>query len=114
MAASTQTRANFIESVVAFVRHHAFDGIDLDWEYPGEIGVPCPAGNTCQRPEDKRNFVSLARELRSALDAAGRADGKRYLATIAAGADDKYVFDAAGSSPGPGELPASPAWGKAM
>jgi chitinase len=93
MAATPATRAVFVDSVVAFLRKHEFDGIDLDWEYPGAIGVPCAAGRTCDRPEDKRNFVALARELRTALDAAGATDRKRYLSTIAAGADRAFVFD---------------------
>jgi len=110
MAASPAARRAFVESTVAFVRHHAFDGIDLDWEYPGDIGVPCPAGHTCQRPEDKRNFVALARELRAALDAAGAPDRKRYLFTIAAGADDKFVYDPADSARWLSELAASLDW----
>lgn len=110
MAAAAATRRNFVESTVAFVRHHRFDGIDLDWEYPGDIGVPCPPGHTCQRPEDKRNFVALARELRAALDGAGAADRKRYHFTIAAGADDKFVFDPAGSARWLTDLAASLDW----
>ena len=95
MAASPAARATFAASVVAFLRRHEFDGIDIDWEYPGAIGVPCAAGFTCDRPEDKRNFVTLARELRLALDAAGAVDGRRYLSTIAAGADRAFLFDGA-------------------
>ncbi|MBC8022361.1 MAG: glycoside hydrolase family 18 protein [Burkholderiales bacterium] len=93
MANDAATRAAFVDSSVAFLRRYAFDGIDIDWEYPNEIGVPCPATHTCQRPEDKRNFITLGAELRDALDAAGRADGKRYLVTIAAGADEKFLRD---------------------
>jgi chitinase len=98
MAADAAKRAAFADSAIGFLRRHRFDGIDIDWEYPGDIGFPCPAGETCQRPEDKRNFVALARELRSALDAAGRADGKRYLETIAAGADEKFLLDASSAA----------------
>jgi chitinase len=99
MATNGVTRGNFIESVVAFLRRHAFDGIDIDWEYPTSIGVRCATGpDNCDRATDKENFVVLARELRSALDAVGVADGKHYLSTIAAGADKSFVFDPAGSS----------------
>jgi chitinase len=94
MAADPGLRAAFIDSALVFLRAERFDGIDIDWEYPTDIGSPCPAGDTCQRPEDKRNFVALARELRAALDRAGQADGKRYLVTIAAGADEKFLFNA--------------------
>ncbi|MFG2176011.1 glycoside hydrolase family 18 protein [Streptomyces niveus] len=42
-----------------------FDGIDIDWEWPGSAG---DAG-TVFRPEDKKNFTALVREFRSQLDA---------------------------------------------
>src|SRR5688572_5393668 len=93
MAARPAMRAAFIDSSVAFLRRHGFDGIDLDWEYPAAIGLPCAAGETCERPEDKRNYVTLVREMRAAFDTAGKADGRRYLVTIAAGADRKFVDD---------------------
>ncbi len=93
MADDAAMRATFVGSSVAFLRQHRFDGIDIDWEYPGAIGEKCAAGRTCDRPGDKRNFVLLGAELRAALDATGRADGKRYLLTIAAGADEEFLRD---------------------
>ncbi|MFB7513797.1 glycoside hydrolase family 18 protein [Streptomyces sp. NPDC056144] len=50
-----------------------FDGIDLDWEWPGSEGNP---GNVI-RPEDKPNFTKLVREFRTQLDAYGRSLPKR-------------------------------------
>jgi chitinase len=54
-----------------------FDGIDLDWEWPGSEGN---AGNII-RPEDKQNFTKLVDEFRKQLDAYGETTGKHYLLT---------------------------------
>ncbi|WP_328466710.1 glycoside hydrolase family 18 protein [Actinoplanes sp. NBC_00393] len=51
-----------------------FDGIDLDWEWPGSSGN---AGNII-RPEDKQNFTALVAEFRSQLDKLGRTSKKKY------------------------------------
>jgi chitinase len=86
-ALSEASRKVFAESAVAFVRGHHIDGIDIDWEYPGQ-GV---AGIKF-RPEDKRNFTLMLKALRAALNAASDADGRgddRYLLTIAS-ADREY------------------------
>ncbi len=41
-----------------------FDGIDIDWEYPGACGLTCNF-----RPEDTQNFTALLAEFRSQLNA---------------------------------------------
>ena len=90
VADNAATRAQFVASSLALLRKYGLDGVDIDWEYPGQIGVACTAGQVCDRPADKRNFITLSRELRSALDAAGKQDRKHYHITIAAGGSASY------------------------
>lgn len=81
------SRAKFIESALAFMVKFKLDGIDLDWEYPGQIG----AGNI-YRPEDKQNFTLLIKGFRSALAGqAGSDHHQSYLLTAAMGIDDNYL-----------------------
>ena len=54
-----------------------FDGIDVDWEWPGSEGN---AGNII-RPEDKQNFTKLMQEFRKQLHAYGGQTGDDYLLT---------------------------------
>jgi chitinase len=54
-----------------------FDGIDIDWEWPGSEGN---AGNII-RPQDKQNFTRLLAEFRKQLHAYGKQTHRRYLLT---------------------------------
>ena len=89
-ALTDESRARFADSAVALLRAHAADGIDVDWEYPGQDAAGIRA-----RPEDTRNFTLLLAALRERLDAASRADkravGDAYLLTIASA--DRGYFD---------------------
>jgi chitinase len=51
-----------------------FDGIDIDWEWPGSAGND---GNVI-RPEDKQNFTKLLAEYRLQLGKLGRTTRKSY------------------------------------
>ncbi|GAB1510336.1 glycosyl hydrolase family 18 protein [Actinophytocola sp. KF-1] len=72
-----------------------FDGIDLDWEWPGAEGH---AGNHV-RAADKANNTLLIAEFRRQLDALGAAQGKRYQLTAFTPADPAKI--AAGWELGP-------------
>ncbi|MFE0149695.1 glycosyl hydrolase family 18 protein [Nonomuraea sp. NPDC059007] len=60
-----------------------FDGIDVDWEWPG---APGHAGNHVS-PNDKNNLTLLLQEFRTQLDALTVTTGKRYLLTAFTPAD---------------------------
>lgn len=87
VALTEQSRSVFADSVVAFIRQHGFDGVDVDWEYPCGGGL---STNTT-RPQDKTNFTLLMAKLREKLDAQGQADGREYLLTFAGGAGTTYA-----------------------
>jgi chitinase len=59
-----------------------FDGIDVDWEYPGSPGGHL--GNHVDPVNDPANFTALLAEFRTELDAYGSAHGGKHYALTAA------------------------------
>ncbi|KUJ13269.1 glycoside hydrolase [Mollisia scopiformis] len=60
MASTAANRKTFIDSVLQFMTTWGFDGVDLDWEYPG---APDRGGINA----DTANFVALLRDMRAAF-----------------------------------------------
>jgi chitinase len=91
VALSDESRVKFARSCVAFMKKYGFDGVDIDWEFPGGGGL---AGNK-SRKEDYANFTLLLAEMRRQFDAAGKSgeknDARHYLLTIAAPAGPEKI-----------------------
>ena len=62
LLASSTKRAAFVAHAVDFLQRWGFDGLDLDYEYPVEVGGV---------RSDKAGFTALVRELRAAFDPKG-------------------------------------------
>lgn len=57
-------RATFVNNVVSFVNDYGIDGVDFDWEYPGEPDIDgIPAGSD----DEGDNYLAFLTDLKAAL-----------------------------------------------
>ena len=70
MASTPANRKLFISNLIGFMSQYGFDGVDLDWEYPG-------AEDRGGIPEDGANLTKLLKEMKQAM-------GRRYIVTFTA------------------------------
>ncbi|KAG2414552.1 hypothetical protein HFD88_003743 [Aspergillus terreus] len=64
LVASEANQTAFIKSLTKFITAFDFDGVDLDWQYPG-------AENRGGRPQDFANFPRFLKNLKAALSQTG-------------------------------------------
>ncbi|MGF1684996.1 glycoside hydrolase family 18 protein [Photobacterium minamisatsumaniensis] len=83
LAATPESREVFVNSIVKFIKKWDFDGVDIDWEYPGHGGE-----SGAHSPDDAENYITLIQEMRTALDNADLHDIK---ISSAVGATQQYM-----------------------
>jgi chitinase len=88
-AFTDSSREKFAASAVDLIKQYSLDGIDLDWEYPGQ-----PGPGIKYRPEDKENFTLMLKAVRGHLDVLSderkRKGSERYTLTIASAAGEYF------------------------
>ncbi|KAI0212770.1 Acidic mammalian chitinase [Lamellibrachia satsuma] len=86
MLATPENRRQFVDTTIKYLRDRNFDGLDLDFEYPGRRGSPSG---------DKQKFTLLCEELNEAFQLEAIDSGKERLLLTAAVAAGKSNIDAA-------------------
>lgn len=90
LVGNSKNRTAFVETIARAVKKYGVNGIDLDWEYPNELGIGCNAVNK----NDSANFLAFLQLLRAKMGAHFRlsaavsmkgfmsSDGKTYLKDV--------------------------------
>lgn len=85
-ALTKASRKVFVDSALTFVEKYNLDGLDIDWEYPGLVGI----GNKF-RPEDKQNYTALLKELRQTFNRAEKRLHRHLYTSVATGANPDFA-----------------------
>lgn len=84
-------RARFVASVKDFLKTWKFfDGVDIDWEFPGGGGQNETLGNPQQ---DKATYTALMHDLRTMLNELSAETGRTYELTSAIGSGQDKIED---------------------
>lgn len=83
---SAANTTKFVKSVIPFLKKYDFDGIDIDWEFPGWNGLP---------KKQREDFTKMLQSLRDAIDVEEKANGRKYIlsAAVAAGRAVMEIYD---------------------
>jgi chitinase len=73
LASTPSSRSTFTSNLYNFMKQWGFDGVDLDWEYPG---APDRGGHE----EDSQNYVLLLEQMSAAFAVSGSNIGLSFTA----------------------------------
>jgi chitinase len=83
MVSNSANRSQFIQSAVAYAKQWGFNGIDIDWEFPGDL-------TRGGKPEDFDNFVTFLQEFYPACQSASLKLSAASAAIVPAGVPQSF------------------------
>lgn len=86
IASNPSKRAIFASECNRLLKFYKFDGIDIDWEYPG---FSAHSGTTA----DKQNFTLLLQQIKDSISSLGISNGKNYKLSSCFSADPAKAMD---------------------
>jgi len=86
VAADPVKRARLANECKKHIINYGFDGIDVDWEFPGYVRHK-------GTPQDKFNFTLLLQAIRDSLNILGSKTGKIYLLSVSLPAAESHTLD---------------------
>ncbi len=86
VSADPKKRANFAHWCIKHIQYYDFDGIDIDWEFPGY-----KRHNGTE--QDRENFTLLLQTIRDSLQAFEDKSGKSLLLTVSLPAAAVHLLD---------------------
>lgn len=72
------TRSTFVNNIISLITKYNFDGVDIDWEFPGTSGL-----SEFTTELDQTNLNKLLRDLRTGLDNIQDKNGSPYIISVA-------------------------------
>lgn len=86
VSADPTKRANFAHWCIKHIQQYGFDGIDIDWEFPGYIQHK-------GTDQDRENFTILLQTVRDSLQTLEDKSGKSLLLTVSLPAAAVHLLD---------------------
>lgn len=86
VSADPHKRAVFAHWCVKHIQNYGFDGIDIDWEFPGYVQHK-------GTPQDRFNFTLLLQQVRDSLQTLSAKTGKNYLLSTSLPAAASHLPD---------------------